>query len=262
MSPEAVRQAAELLLRARRAAEALEALPEACALADLADAYAVQAAFAAAAGREVVGYKVGATTEAAQQAIGLEGPFWGRVLAGGVHDSPAELAAAADPVRVVEPEFVFRLAAGLDPAEAPFEAEDAAAVVAAVHPGMELVTSAFGPDWKAAGGPSVVADNGVHGGLVLGPAWHEWRGLDLRAHAVRLAVDGAPASEGTGAKAMGDPLSSLTWLANELARHGLALKAGDVVATGVVTAPRALAPGEWALADFGPLGEVRVGFAA
>lgn len=262
MTPETARQAAELLLGARRAAERLEALPEACAPADLAEAYAVQAAFVEASGRAVVGYKVGATTEPAQQAIGLDGPFWGRVLAGGVHDSPAELDAAADPVRVVEPEFVFRLAAGLDPADAPFGAEDAAAVVAAVHPGIELASSAYGPDWKARGGLSIIADNGVHGGLVLGPAWPEWRGLDLEAHAVRLAVNGAPASEGTGAKAMGSPLASLTWLANELARHGLALKADDVVATGVVTAPQALAPGDRALADFGPLGEVRVRFAA
>ena len=261
MTPESAARAARLLIDARRGGEVLPALPSDCAPRDADEGYAVQAAFVEASGEDVAGYKVGATSEPAQRALGLDAPFWGRVPAGGVHASPVELPGSAYTVRVVEPEFAFRLGASLGPDGAPFDRESVAAVVAAVHPAMELVASAFGPDWKARGGPAVIADNGVHGGLVLGPAWGDWQNLDLARHVVRLAVNGAPASRGDGSKVFGDPILSLVWLANELARHGLALAAGDVVTTGVVTDPVSLAPGDRALADFGPLGEVRIGFA-
>lgn len=262
MTPDATARAADLLLEARRSRRTLAALPQDCAPRDLDEAYAVQHAFAERSRREVVGYKVGATSEAAQRALGLEAPFWGRVLASGLLASPAGLAAEDFPIGVMEPEFAFRLGAALDRAQAPFDEAAVAAVVTAVHPVVELVASAFGAAWKGAGGLSIVADNGVHGALVLGPAWRDWQNLDLGAHAVRLAVNGEPVSQGVGANAMGGPLRSLAWLANDLAGRGIALKTGDVVTTGVVTDPVALEAGDQALADFGPLGEVRLAFAA
>ena len=261
MTPEAAARAARQLLDARRSSQVLPALPPDCEPRDADEAYAVQAAFIEASQDDVAGYKVGATSEAAQRGLGLDAPFWGRVLVGGVHASPAELPGAAYTVRVVEPEFAFRLGASLGPDGAPFDRETVAAVVAAVHPAMELVASAYGSDWKARGGLAVIADNGVHGGLVLGPAWGDWQNLDLTNHAVRLAVNGEPASRGDGSRVFGDPVLSLVWLANELARHGLAFAAGDIVTTGVVTDPVALGPADRALADFGPLGEVRIAFA-
>jgi 2-keto-4-pentenoate hydratase len=58
-----------------------------------------------------------------------------------------------------------------------------------------------------------------------------------------------------------DPLEPLTWLANELSRTGIGLRAGEVVSTGTCTGmPKARAGAEH-VADYGPFGEVRVRFA-
>ena len=50
--------------------------------------------------------------------------------------------------------------------------------------------------------------------------------MDLAAHRVRAFLNGAAAGEGIGGNVLGGPLIALTWLANELSRHGLTLKAG------------------------------------
>jgi 2-keto-4-pentenoate hydratase len=51
---------------------------------------------------------------------------------------------------------------------------------------------------------------------------------------------------------------ALTWLANELSRHGMTLKAGQVVTTGTCLAPIPIAAGEYIKGDLGPLGRVSV----
>ena len=70
-----------------------------------------------------------------------------------------------------------------------------------------------------------------------------------------------PAGEGTGANALGHPLNALAWLANERARQGKGLKAGEVVSTGVVTPFHYLKAGMRAVADSGALGQVTLDLA-
>ena len=96
--------------------------------------------------------------------------------------------------------------------------------------------------------------------VVLGPACADWRGLDLPGHRVTLSVNGASAGDGVGANALGDPLTALTWLANCLSTQARGLDAGQVVTTGVVTPFVEIEAGDSAVADFGPLGQVRLTF--
>lgn len=264
MTPEATHEAAELLLAARRAGQALEALPARCRPGSLEAGYAIQAAFAEAVGGVQAGYKIGATSRLAQDFLGLDGPFYGRIFRGGIHESPAALRAGNFAFCLIEPEFAFRLAAPLPPRATPYDEAEVAAAVGAVHPAIEVITSAFGAAWKEAGAPALVADNGVHGAFVLGPECRDWRGLDLPAQRVGLSINGEKVSEGEGANAMGGPLTALTWLANALAgqRMAPALDAGDLVTTGVVTDFKLLEAGDEALADYGELGSVGLRFTA
>ena len=59
---------------------------------------------------------------------------------------------------------------------------------------------------------------------------------------------------------LGDPRTALTWLVNELSRHGIALEAGDVVTTGTCVVPIPVEPGVTIDADYGVLGSIRASF--
>jgi 2-keto-4-pentenoate hydratase len=82
--------------------------------------------------------------------------------------------------------------------------------------------------------------------------------MDLAVHPGRIFRDGMLAEQGVGSNVLGDPRIALTWLANELSRHGATLKAGQVVTTGTCVKPLAIAVGDRIEADLGILGRVSV----
>lgn len=258
MTPDAAARAAGLLLAARRSRRPLERLPEDCRPASLADGYAIQEALVAQSGEPPVGFKIGATSQKAQGFLGIDTPFSGRILASGAQESPASLSAGRFIFCLVEPEFAFRMARPLPPRDRPYDEEAVAAAVGSLHPAIEVVTSAYGAAWSKAGGPALVADNGVHGAFVLGPACADWRGRDLVGHRVSLSHNGRRISEGTGGNALGGPLTALTWLANQQRALGRALAAGQLVTTGVVTDFVEVAAGDAIVADYGDLGRVEL----
>jgi len=260
LTSQACGRAAELLLAARGDLSPIPALPEDCRPQTAAAGYAIQAAVRAARGGELAGFKIGATSEVAQTLLATDGPFYGCLFAEGVYDSPATLPAGAFNFRLIEPEFAFRLGADLPAREAPYGRDEIAAAVASLHPAFEVVTSAYGSAWVEAGLAQLIADNGVHGCLVLGPGTEDWRNLDLAAHEVVFAKDGAEAGRGVGANALGHPLNALAWLADQGVLGGRGLKAGDLVTTGLVTPFVYAEPGDELRADFGELGEVRLRF--
>ena len=104
----------------------------------------------------------------------------------------------------------------------------------------------------------MIADNGFQGGLVTGPAAPLTPPLDLAAHEVTLVIDGVECGRGTGELVLGHPLDSLAWLAGELARRGLGLRAGDIVAAGACTGLHFVKAGAHVVADFGRLGRVEM----
>ena len=98
----------------------------------------------------------------------------------------------------------------------------------------------------------LVADNACAHRFILGPAAPDgWRSLDLAAHRGRATRNGAPAGEGIGSNVLGGPAIALTWLANELSRHGMTLAAGQVVTTGTCLVPLPIAAGDHIEGDLG-----------
>ena len=254
-------RAAALLRQARAGPAFLDGLPDDCRPRSAAEGYEIQRAFVAAAGDSVAGFKIGATSARAQRFLDAEGPFYGRVLAANLLQSPARLPAERFLLRIIEPEFAFLIGQALAPRAAPYEQAEVAEAVAAVIPAIEIVTSAFS-DWQIRGVPSLIADNGANGALVLGDPCPNWKTRDLASHRVTLSINGKPAGEGTGAKALGHPLAALTWLVNALSAQDLALAPDQVVSTGVVTPFVPAEARDFVRADFGDLGTVEVRFEA
>ncbi len=259
ISPDAVRGAVAALADARRTRTPLAGLPEACRPATLDDGYAVQEAFVASCGQAVAGWKVGATAEAIQRLFGIEEPFYGPILAPLVFASPAELPAADFPMRGIECEFAFQLAADFEPRERPYQPDEVAKRVSAPVPAIEVVSPRLDHPIKY-GAPSAVADCGVNGALVLGTPSFDWQTLDLASHEVRLEIDGEAKATGTGALVLGHPLNVLAWFVNRYTARGRTLPAGQIVSTGTTTGLVILEPGQTAVGDFGVLGQVSVRF--
>lgn len=244
--------AAALLLGARRDGRLIDGLPPDAAPRDLGEAIAVQDALAERSGVATVGWKVGATAREIQAKIGLAHPFFGRIFAGTVHESGVVLPAGGGH-NILEAEFAVRLAGALPLSD--YTAATIAAGVASVHLSIEVNRPSFRSPF-AMRGLDVIADNGSNAGLVLGPDVADWRERDLAKLGVVFRVDGTERARGTGGAVMGHPFAALAWLANERARLGAPLAAGDLVATGSLMGFVAAKAGDTAEAEFPGIGKV------
>ncbi len=265
-SPQAIEAAAHILLNARAGVQAIDGLPQHLRPETAMDGYAIQAAFARISGWPVPGWKIGCTAEDQRQYLNVDEPFFGRVYAPMLVDSPAELPADRFHLLKVEGEFAFRMARDLPARYEPWLPEEVADHVASLHGSIEVVSPRY-TDWLTVGAPSIIADNAANGALVLGAGRTDWRSIDLTNADIRMLVDGVETGAGRGGLAYGSPLEALTWLANRLSdadyrgsEDGVALRAGQVISTGTCTGIRTLAPGQTARTEYGDLAAVEVRF--
>lgn len=207
-------------------------------------AYAVQHAgltLRLADGDAVIGGKLGFTSKAMQQAMGVDSPNSGwltdTML---VHDRVLRLDELIHPK--VEPEVAFVLGNDLLP---PVTAADVLAATTSVLPCLEAVDSRF-VDFRF-GPMDNIADNSSAGALVLGDPTPV-DGIDLALVGCVVWQDDEVAATAAGAAALDHPAAAVAWMANNAHRPGAPegsppLRAGDVVISGGLTAPVDLAPG-------------------
>jgi 2-oxopent-4-enoate/cis-2-oxohex-4-enoate hydratase len=224
----------------------------------LADAYAIQDRLhdvLVGQGEHVIGWKAGFTGKAAQQLFQCPEPVSAFLLGSGVYANRAEVPVARFVQLVVEAEIALVLKADLaGPGIAPLTALGA---VEGAVPALELV------DFRYSGKPigsDLVADGVYANAIVLGASLTDVRYLDLALEGLVYEHNGAVVATNTAAEVLGNPLNSLAWLANDLGRRGLGLKAGQVVMTGSVSElvrPRA---GDSVQATYTRLGSVSARF--
>jgi 2-keto-4-pentenoate hydratase len=261
MSTDRVLAAAALLADLRRSRRVVDDLPDALRPTTLTDAYRVQAALVEQIlppGAEAVGYKVACTSAIAQQALRIDRPLFGRLLAHRVHGDGARLAADDFTHRVVEAEFAFVIGRDVPRRPDGHTRHSVASCIAAVVPAVEIVDYRYA-SWTV-GAHQVAADNAIHGCIVRGGELTDWTDLDLGACAVRVRRNGEVVTEGSGAAVLGHPLEVMRWLADELPRYGLDLRAGDVVTTGVTTDVFEAVAGDVIVAEFDGLGTATLSF--
>jgi 2-keto-4-pentenoate hydratase len=258
MTEDEMRAASDLLFHLWEEEARLEALPPHLRPTDRAEGYRVQAFIEERMSAPLFGWKIAATSAAGQKHINVDGPIAGRLLAERVIADGGTFALGGSFMRLAEMEFAFRMAQDFPPRPAPYTQEEVMAGVASLHPAIELPDTRYA-DVAQAGVAQLVADNACAHKFVLGPATTtDWREIDLAAHPVQAFIGDRNAGEGVGANVLGDPRIALTWLVGELSRHGMTLKAGEVVTTGTCVKPVPIAAGDQVLGDFGPLGRVRV----
>jgi len=250
--------ACDLLYRHWREGTRLENLPGDLRPTARAEAYEVQGCIEVHTGQPLYGWKIAATSAAGQKHIGVDGPLAGRLLAERVIADGGDCVLGNNLMKVAELEFAFRMGRDLPPRPEPYTQDEVLAAVATLHPAIEIPDSRY-EHFATVGLAQLVADNACAHRFILGPAASDdWRGLDLAAHRGKAFKNGALAGEGIGSNVLGGPVIALTWLANELSRHGMTLRAGQVVTTGTCLAPLPIAAGEHIEGDLGSLGRVSV----
>jgi 2-keto-4-pentenoate hydratase len=223
------------------------------------DAYAVQTINAAqreSTGARVVGHKIGLTSEAMQEMLGVDEPDYGRLFDDIVLADGAELSCAQLIAPRIEPEIAFVLGGDLRGPDV--TASDVLAATDFLVPSLEVIDSRVA-DWRITL-VDTVADNASCARVVLGKTRTAPSGVALAAASVALRLDGEQVSEGAGAAVLGHPANAVAWLANAVSGFGVELRAGQVILPGSMTAAIAVAPGNHVEADFGELGTVGVTF--
>lgn len=240
---------ARRLLDAERHREPLPPLTDEAPDLTVEDAYPVQDELVAqrtTAGEHLVGAKLGLTSRAKQEAMGVREPIYAwltdaMAVTGGVMRA-GELIHPR-----VEPEIVFVLGRDLaGPGLTPAAALDA---VAGVTCGIEVIDSRY-RDFRFTL-PDVVADNASSARFQLGARVRDPGAVDLATVGCALAVGVRDVHHATGAAVLGHPAVALALLANDLGRRQKALRAGWVVLTGGLTEAVAVTAGDHVEARFG-----------
>lgn len=212
-------------------------------------------------GWAVAGWKIAAIKAEMQKALRTDAPIYGRVFAPLVKTSPHTVNHAEQCSPIPEVEYQARLGQDLPPRDTPYSVEEVSDAVVSLHPGLELAECRFIHDSQFPPLPAILADGAGSGTLVYGPAIENWRDRDIENQQVALYCDGALRAQGTAADALDHPMKPLTWLANELSRNGIGLKAGQMISTGTLTGMLRPKAGQSFVADFGPFGTVTATYA-
>ena len=255
----AVLQAAERLRRAGETGVPCAPVRDLIGVDDLAAAYAVQARNIHArlrAGATVVGRKIGLTSRAVQQQLGVDRPDFGWLL------NDMDLTGAAEvPMDLLlqpkaEAEIAFVLNADL--ADGPLDDAQVRAAVDHARVAIEIVDSRVS-GWDIGFGDTV-ADNASSGLYVLGDERRSLAEFEPVEVAMSMSIDGVEVSSGTGADCLGDPLHALAWLARTAREHGEPLRAWQVVLSGALGPMRDVPPGATVTATVSGLGSVTAHF--
>ncbi len=259
MDPNDRAAAASALLTAYATREPIAPLTATYDAMTLDDAYAVQLAQIEAflaQGRTVQGHKVGLTSAAMQNLLGVREPDYGHLLDDFFYLEHMPIPVSRFVQPRIEPEIGFVLGR---PLRGPgVTVHEALAAIDFVVPALEIVDSRI-RDWKIAL-YDTIADNASSGAVVLGSTPTKPGEVDLRLAGATFHRNGVLVGTGAGGAVLGSPLNSLVWLANTVGARGITLEAGHVVLPGSVCAMAPVAAGDTFTATFAGLGSVTARF--
>ncbi|WP_158861893.1 2-oxo-hept-4-ene-1,7-dioate hydratase [Leifsonia sp. AG29] len=223
------------------------------------DSYAVQRVWVErglAAGRRLVGRKIGLTSRVMQQATGITEPDYGAIFADMVYQTGAVIEHDRFSNVRVEVELAFVLDTPLEgPHVTLFDVLDATSYVV---PALEILSSRIELEGRTI--VDTISDNAAMGAMVIGGRPVAPDAVDLRWVGALLYRNETIEESGVAAAVLDHPANGVAWLANKLAAHGTRLEAGDTILAGSFTRPMWVHPGDTVHADYGTLGAVTCRF--
>ncbi len=256
--------AARALLKAEAEGRQIGLLSRAHPDMDMDDAYRVQKALVdlkLAQGRRQIGWKIGLTSRAMQDALGIDIPDSGVLLDDMMFENGAAVPAGRFIQPRIEAEIAFVMKADL---VGEVSRDDVLAATDYVAPSLEILdTRILRNDPESGQTRSIVdtiSDNAANAGIVLGTERHAPDAMDLRWIGAIVTRNEMVEETGLGAGVLNDPVEGIVWLARRLAGYGDAIKAGQIVLSGSFIRPVEAPSGSRFHADFGPFGDVSVSF--
>ena len=189
-------------------------------------------------GENLVGWKMGLTSEAKRKQMNLDSPLYGHLtdqmrvgdrqlyeLAGKIHPK-------------VEPEIAFVMKEKLS---GTVTRDQAYRAIGGVCVALEILDSRY-KQFKYFSMEDVIADNSSSSHFVLGPTLEDFHHLDLADLKMEMLVNGEIAQTGTSKDISGDPVISLVQLSELLAVQGRSVLPGQIVLAGAATQAVELKP--------------------
>lgn len=229
------------------------------------DAYAIQRAgvrLAEAGGRVVRARKIGLTSKVMQDAVGIDEPDHGVIYDDMFfgHGDTIPFDRFIAPRLEVELAFVL----GADLSAEGCTIEHVLDATDYVTPAIEILDARIEMTDPDTGSTrtivDTIADNAADAGIVVGDQRFGPRELDLPWVCAVLRRNGVVEESGVAAAVLDHPANGIVWLAERLARHGVELRAGELLLAGSFTRPLWVRRGDEFVADYGPLGTLELRF--
>jgi 2-keto-4-pentenoate hydratase len=259
MSRVDIDSSASQLLAAYRTGKTIPPLSSSASGLTVDEAYAIQqrqAEIRIGAGAAIAGFKIGLTSAAMQQQLGVDQPDYGHLFTDMVYAADEPIPASAFLQPRAEPEIALVL--GRELRGPGLSVADVLSATAYALPAIEIIDSRI-TDWRITL-EDTIADNASSGGFVVGATPTPVAGLDLSLLGCVLRRNGRIQLTGAGAAVMGSPLQAATWLANQLTGRGVQLAAGHLILTGSITAAIPVQAGDAVTATIDQLGSVTAVF--
>ena len=260
-----VQKAAEALYQAEKTGQQINLLSLRYPGLDMDDAYAIQTALTdrkLAEGRHIIGWKIGLTSRAMQDALNISIPDSGFLFDDMMFDNGAIIPKGRFIQPRIEAEIAFIMQATLNGSDV--TRADVLAATAVVAPSIEILDTRIQrldpQTGKTRSVYDTISDNAANAGLILGEARHAPDDHDLRWVGAIVTRNGAVQETGLGAGVLNDPVESVVWLARRMAQYGQRIETGHIILSGSFVRPVECPAGSVIDADFGPFGSVSCAF--
>jgi 2-keto-4-pentenoate hydratase len=251
---------AERFVAARLAGAALPEYPGAMPT-TMDEAYRIQDQAISVWPDEIAGWKIGLIAPARRADFDgherLTGPAFKKAVRFVTPGETYPMPIFRDGFGAVEGEFMAVIGEDAPADKTEWTSEEAAALVSALHIGIEPASSPF-PGINDHGPAVTASDFGNNAGLLVGPAIENWRSLDMASISVETVINGEVIGRGTGMSVPGGPMGALAYLLGLMAKRGRPLKAGEIITTGAATGVHQVQIGDRCHVDFAGYGRLHV----
>jgi len=259
LTPEQIARIAEELAEADRTHELIPRITARHPDATVEDSYAIQGVWRdrmIAAGRLLVGRKIGLTSKAMQQATGITEPDYGVMFDDTVYRTGDDIPVERFSNVRVEVELAFVLKHPLEGPDCTIE--DALAAIDYAVPALEILNSHIELEGRTI--VDTISDNAAYGAMVLGDVRKRPDEIDLRWVPGVLSRNGEVEETGVAAGVLGHPATGVAWLANKFHQHGARLETGEIILAGSFTRPMWVQRGDSVRCDFAEMGVIECRF--
>tara|TARA_Y100000590_G_C15581810_1_gene962621 strand:- start:292 stop:1089 length:798 start_codon:yes stop_codon:yes gene_type:complete len=232
-------KASKIILENRLNKTQISKLPKICEPNNYEDAYAIQneltKSYISFKDNNIIGKKVGCTNNQAQKQLDINVPFYGNLFSKFSSISNCVINSSDFTNPFFEPEFSFKINQDIDISKFPFNTNETNSYIKCIIPSVEIVDFRFKGNIKNIGVYNLIASNGASEYWISGKKEIELKSIDLNNQCVEVFVNNKLIKQGNSSNVLGNPINSLKWLLNELAKNNQPILNNYIISTGTCT---------------------------